>query len=115
MIPWRGHFTHVSRMLWHETHEGGRELIREAELLGRRESLIVLGESGMGKSNILRTLGEAARVMPCTARQLINRHDPRTLLSDTSLIPIDALDEVAASREGDAVDLVLRVLGALGY
>ena len=107
--------TYVSRTLWHETHENGRERIREYELLGRPESLVVLGEPGMGKSSLLRTLGETVRVMPCTARQLINRPDPRTLLGDAPLILVDALDEVAATREGDAVDLVLRKLGALGY
>jgi hypothetical protein len=48
-------------------------------------------------------------------RQLINRPDPRTLVEDKPLIIIDALDEVAAKREGDAVDLVLHKLGALDY
>ncbi|MCB1548574.1 MAG: hypothetical protein KDJ41_12175 [Hyphomicrobiaceae bacterium] len=107
--------TYVSRTLWHETLENGRERIREDELSGRPESLVVLGEPGMGKSSLLSSLGEVMGVMPCTARQLINRPDPATLLGDAPLILVDALDEVAAAREGDTVDLVLRKLGALGY
>jgi hypothetical protein len=51
----------------------------------------------------------------CTARQLINRHDPKTLLGDGKVLVIDALDEVSAQKDGDAVDLVLRQLGKLGY
>jgi hypothetical protein len=69
----------------------------------------------MGKSELLRKLADVAGLPSCTARQLINRPDPRSLLGETRLIVIDALDEVAAKREGDAVDLVLQKLGALAY
>jgi hypothetical protein len=37
------------------------------------------------------------------------------LLGDAEVLVIDALDEVSAQREGDAVDHVLRKLGELGY
>ena len=69
----------------------------------------------MGKSNLLQKLAETAASPLVTARKLINRPDPRTLFADQPLIIIDALDEVAAKREGDAIDLVLQKLGTLGY
>jgi hypothetical protein len=68
-----------------------------------------------GKSTLLQNLAEAAGLPRSTARQLINRPDPRSLIGGSSLILVDALDEVAAKREGDAIDLVLQKLGALDY
>jgi hypothetical protein len=79
------------------------------------ECLVVLGEPGMGKSTLLQRIAESMASPLCTARQLINRSDPRTIIGDKASIVIDALDEVAAKREGDAVDLVLQKLGALNY
>jgi hypothetical protein len=106
---------YVRRTLWYVTHEGRHEQIVEDELLGRGECLVVLGEPGMGKSSLLRHLAATAGLETCTARQLINRSDPRTLLADGTLIVIDALDEVAAQRDGTAVDIVLQRLGTLGH
>lgn len=100
---------HVPRTLWHAIPEGRHEQIVEDEFLGREECLVVLGEPGMGKSSLLQRLAATAGLETCTARQLINRADPRTLLGDGALIVIDALDEIAA------LDLVLQRLGTLGY
>jgi hypothetical protein len=68
----------------------------------------------MGKSHLLELIATIPGYARCTARQLINRHDPRTLLSDARILVIDALDEVGTQREGDAVDLVLRQLCKAG-
>jgi hypothetical protein len=78
-------------------------------------SLVVLGEAGMGKSTLLTALDRAHGFAFCTARQLINRPNPASILGDATTIVIDALDEVSAQREGDAVDLVLQKLGQLDY
>lgn len=107
--------TYVQRTLWCKTDDARLERLGEADLLGRPESLIVLGEPGMGKSRLLRGLAEAAGITFCTARKLINRPNPRSLVGEARLIIIDALDEVSASREGGAVDLVLQKLGELDY
>jgi hypothetical protein len=69
----------------------------------------------MGKTDFLRRLAKGAGLAFSTARQLINREHPRTLLGNARLIVIDALDEVAARQDGDAVDLVIQKLGLLGY
>ena len=104
----------VERTLWYET-QNGRAMLSECELHHRTEPLLILGEAGMGKSHLLKWLASAPGYAHCTARQLINRPDPRTLLGDAKTLVIDALDEVNAQKEGDAVDLVLRQLGRLGY
>ncbi len=104
----------IERTLWHETQDGRVEL-PQADLLKQTKPLVVLGEAGMGKSHLLEWLATSPGYTRCTARQLINRYDPRTLLGDAHTLVIDALDEVSAQREGDATDLVLRQLGMFDY
>jgi hypothetical protein len=106
---------YVPRTLWYETEDQRREKLGEGELLRRPEPLVVLGEPGMGKSELLQRLADAAGLVPCTARQLINRPDPSTLVGTAPLIVIDALDEVPTRQEGDVVDRVLQKLGLLHY
>jgi hypothetical protein len=103
----------IERTLWYEANE--RIELCQADLAERTEPLVILGEAGMGKSHLLEWLANSSGFARCTARQLINRHNPRTLLGDAQVLVIDALDEVGGQREGDAVDLVLRRLGELGY
>jgi hypothetical protein len=104
----------IKRTLWCEINDS-RIILPQDDLLKRTESLIILGEAGMGKSHLLDWLTASPGYSHCTARQLINRHDPNTLLSDAQILVIDALDEVSSQRDGDGVDLILRQLGKLGY
>lgn len=103
----------LSRRLWHETPDGRVDL-DQTQLLNR-SGLVILGEAGMGKTELMRWLAKPVGYKFCTARQLINRYDARDLLGDAQVLVIDALDEVGAKTDGEAVDLVLRKLGALGY
>lgn len=104
----------IRRKLWYRDDLGTTQLPQE-RLADFDMPVVVLAEAGMGKSRLLEWLEGQPGHAKCTARQLINRHDPRTLLGDANTLVIDALDEVAAKREGDAVDLVLQKLGELGY
>ncbi|WP_235867916.1 NACHT domain-containing protein [Pseudomonas ogarae] len=103
----------IERTLWYDAPNGRVEL-SQADLLKRAEPLVILGEAGMGKSHLLEWFATSPSYARCTARQLINRHDPKTLLGDAQTLVIDALDEVSSQRDGDAVDLVLQQLGKLG-
>lgn len=105
--------TSIARKLWYEAN-GERVFLTQSEIAGRTESLIILGEAGMGKSFLLEWLAQSPHFAFCTARQLINRHSPATLLNNARVLVIDALDEVSAQKDGDGVDLVLRKLGELG-
>lgn len=104
----------LPRTLWHERK---RDIVRvyRSFLLGDRRSMVILGEAGMGKTTLFETFRDEQGYSLCTARQLINRHNPSSLLGDAHSLVIDALDEVSAQTEGDAVDLVMRKLGELGY
>ncbi|ATQ77736.1 hypothetical protein CR152_26960 [Massilia violaceinigra] len=69
----------------------------------------------MGKSTLLEWLATDRLYALCTARKLINRSDPHSLLGNATVLVVDSLDEVNAQRDGDAVDHVLRKLGELDY
>ena len=71
--------TYVKRRLWYHAPKSERLEAGEDELLSRPESLVILGEPGMGKSSLLQKLAETAASPLITARKLINRPDPRTL------------------------------------
>lgn len=103
----------IERNLWYETDH--RITLTQDELRHRAEPLVILGEAGMGKSHLLEWLAQSAEFALCTARQLLNRHRPATLLGNARVLVIDALDEVSAQKDGEAVDLVLQRLGELGY
>jgi len=68
----------------------------------------------MGKTTLLKRLGGIDGFAFCTARKLTVTPDPNLLLGKATTLVVDALDEVSAQREGDAVDLVLRRLAELG-
>lgn len=106
--------TYLRRRLWYADKDG-QHWLEQDDLLARAEPVIVLGEPGMGKSRLLDDLRNADGVAFCRAQQLINRARPETLIGDATRLVIDALDEVAARRQGDAVDLVLQKLGLLDY
>lgn len=104
----------VERTLWCDTNDG-RTRVNQSALRARTEPLVILGEAGMGKTSLLDWIAEAPGYARCTARQLLVRPDPRTLLGDAQVLVIDALDELSIRKEGDAVELVLAKLGAVGY
>ena len=105
---------YINRSLWFHSALG-RGVAKESELLSMSMPLVILGEPGMGKSELLRNLSDSGNARLVTARQLINRTEPRSLIEDGDTILIDALDEVPATGVGDAVDLVLQRLGQLSY
>jgi hypothetical protein len=104
----------INRTLWYEDRDK-RVTVSQEELRAFSAPLVILGEAGMGKSHLLEWLATTEGYARCTARQLINRRNPATLLNGAHTLVIDALDEVSAQKDGDAVDLVLRQLGALDY
>ena len=106
--------TYFRRKLWF-ADQNGQHHLEQADLLVRREPVVVLGEPGMGKTELLKELSAENGNAFCRAQQLINRARPETLLGSSRRLVIDALDEVSAQSDGDAVDLVLRKLGELDY
>ncbi|WP_277980570.1 NACHT domain-containing protein [Sphingomonas phyllosphaerae] len=105
--------TNIARTLYYREGRDVR-IVTQDDITAITGPTVILGEAGMGKTHLLQWLAEAPGHAWCTARQLINRADPRTLLGGAETLVIDALDEVSARREGDAVDLVLQRLDHLG-
>jgi hypothetical protein len=103
----------LQRRLWF-TDQNDRVVVDQDFLKKDSRSLVVLGEAGMGKSTLLGHLGDIDGFAICTARKLIVTPDPKFLLGASKTLVVDALDEVSAQHEGDAVDLVLRRLAELG-
>lgn len=89
--------------------------VDQSFLASSPRSLVVLGEAGMGKSTLLDQLRDTPGYLVCPARKLTNAVEPARLFGGNQTLVIDALDEVSANREGDAVDLVLRQLERLGH
>jgi hypothetical protein len=104
----------VERTLWYE-EKNEKIFLAQTALKDKTQPLVVLGEAGMGKSHLLNWLCEDPRYALCSANQLINRIDPTTLIRGADVLVIDALDEIAAQGDGDAVNRVLQQLGRAGY
>lgn len=106
--------TYLRHRLWY-VDKDGQHWLEQDDLRARPEPVIVLGEPGMGKTQLLRAIGGDNGNAFCRATQLINGVRPEKLVGNAKRVVIDALDEVAAQRQGDAVDLVLQKLGLLDY
>jgi energy-coupling factor transporter ATP-binding protein EcfA2 len=104
---------YIPRFLTYTDTTGEQQTASEADLLTFEGPVVILGEPGMGKSELLRELARIAdHADYVTARALMRRPD-RSGLSNRTLI-IDALDELAAAEEHDPVQNVLAKLAALG-
>jgi len=104
----------LKRTLWYQDKDK-QISVNQDELTKKTNPLVIVGEAGMGKSCLLEWFRGLENHAYCTARQLINRSNPKTLLSDNRVLVIDALDEVSSRNDGDAVEQVLRKLGEIGY
>lgn len=101
--------TLLQRHLWYNDRHD-RVVVNQDFLKTDSRSLVILGEAGMGKSTLLANLKDCESFAVCTARKLIVTSNPKAVLGRATTLVVDALDEVSAQREGDAVDAVLRRL-----
>lgn len=108
--------SYLRRLLRFTTDEGAEQSAGEEILLrlGGRPA-IVLGEPGMGKSELLRQLGARPGFHYVTARKFLRRRPGDLPGEPGDVLVIDALDEVAAARDDDPVQRVLTQLAAGGY
>ena len=90
-------------------------LIADDCVLDLEGPIVVLGEPGMGKTTLMRRLGELEGWSFARARSFVRRSNGGVgaALPSERLV-IDALDEVSAAREGEALDGVLSGLIGLG-
>lgn len=101
---------YISRRLSYTDTDGERQVVDEGWLLDRQEPLVILGEPGMGKSDLLKKLGTRDTLHYLTARAFLREPTPATLVGNQKTLVIDALDEVAAAKDSDPVHDVLKHL-----
>ncbi|WP_195908358.1 NACHT domain-containing NTPase [Novosphingobium sp. Gsoil 351] len=84
--------------------------VDEVGLLALGGNRVILGEPGMGKSELIREVGRRLGIEPVTAIRFINAKSPAKLVPAGKPVLIDGLDEAMSRREGDAVDAILAQL-----
>lgn len=112
MHDWLIVTTYIPRQLSYHDKDDGRVTVPEAALGDQPGPLVILGDPGMGKSELLRGLSKKRGYSYLTAAQFLRR--PLSALPQGVLL-LDALDEVSAGKEGDPLDWVLGRLGEAGW
>lgn len=107
--------SYIPRTLWCEDKNQEKTEFTQADLLQKKRPLVVLGEAGMGKTELMKWLGQQTGYTYCTAKQLIALAKPQRLMNEACVLVIDALDEAPSHQEKDAVDNVLAKLEQLDY
>ncbi len=90
-----------------------REVL-DSNLLGLDRSVVILGEPGMGKSELIGELGRASGVAPVSAPRFMLSSSPGNFVTSGCPLLIDGLDEAIARDENDALDRVLAQLEHAG-
>jgi len=75
-------------------------IVEDAEILTIAGPRIILGEPGMGKSELIREVGRRLDIHPVTAIRFMLSKDPSRFVIPGKPLLIDALDEAVARREG---------------
>ena len=109
---------YIPRTLWYKKRDANNQEetieISEDQLLLETRPLIVLGEAGMGKTELMKRLGNRNGYTHCTAKKLL-LIDLKSIYKDGTTLVIDALDEATSQHDGDAISQVLKKLAALGF
>lgn len=100
----------VERTLTYLNQKGAQERIRDSEVALIPEPVIVLGEPGMGKTELLKQIGDFPNMVFKSAAAFVAHPNPAALVQPVQRLIIDGLDELPASQESDPV---YRVLGKL--
>ena len=104
----------IERTLFREASNGHWEQVRQDEILAIDEPVVILGDPGLGKTELTKALGERPGMRYVHAGTFQRHADPGTLISGGQRIVIDGLDEIASAGHGGSVDAVLGQLSRMG-
>lgn len=102
--------TFVSRTLTFVNANGKQERITDRALLKLSGPVVILGEPGSGKTWLLRSIADHLGARFRSAASFVIHPDPAQLAVASMPLVIDGLDELAAARESDPINRVLRQL-----
>ena len=100
----------IDRDLFCEDRDGEWKVIGQARIDTFSDPLVILGDPGVGKTALMRHLGEGQNTTYVHAAALVRAEDPETLLPEAGRVAVDGLDEIATPGTGSAVEAVLRQL-----
>lgn len=103
---------YISRTLDHLTEDGHVEAVSENEIGQAHRAQVILGDPGIGKSELFKTLACRFSTHVTLASSLMWSE---INVSVGKPVLIDGLDELAERREGDALAQVLVQLGKAGW
>lgn len=104
---------YVPRHLSWIDEKGEKILVSEVDLLTNySRPIVILGEPGMGKTRLMKKLGESPDWQYFRATKFLRQQD-NSIQEGLQLI-IDGLDEVAAMEDGDPLHNILKKLVACG-
>lgn len=106
--------SYFSRFLRKHDEQGQIQTVGDTEILTIAGPKVVLGEPGMGKSELIWELGRRLNVQPVDATRFMHSKDPSRFVVAGKPLLIDALDEAVARHEGDAVVMILEQLEDAG-
>jgi hypothetical protein len=89
---------YVQRTLSYSNEKGDPEQVGDLDVLTWQQSVIVLGEPGMGKTYLLRWISDASGWTLRSAASFAAHPDPARLVSKGERIVIDGLDELSAAQ-----------------
>ena len=104
----------IDRTLAYKDDRGQRRFVGQDEVAAIAAPIVILGDPGMGKTVLARTLGDQPGMNYCRAGRFDRADRPQAFVAQGERIVIDGLDEIASSAPGGAVDSVLRQLSRAG-
>lgn len=107
---------YIPRRLYRHDAKGNRVDVREQEMRLGSGPIVILGEPGMGKTELMKTLAANTKNASFVrAASFVRRAEHWRDRHPTETPFLDGLDEVAALEEGDPLHNVLRALGSVDY
>ncbi len=104
----------IERALTHERQDGGQSVIHQDAIPSFRDPVVILGDPGLGKTELTRWLGEQPGMKYVRAGTFARPVSPAHLVAESERVVVDGLDEIASAARGGAVDDVLKQLSAIG-
>ena len=104
----------INRTLAYEDDRGQRRFVGQEDVTTIAAPIVILGDPGMGKTVLARTLGNQPGMNYCRAGRFERADRPQAFVARGERIVVDGLDEIASSAPGGAVDAVLRQLSKAG-